>query len=185
MPKYAMVIDQSRCIGCMACIVACKRENNVPEGVFRTRVLEMTEGTFPDLRTHFRSELCNHCDFAPCADQCPTGASYKAPDGTVQIDKKKCVGCKACLAACPYDARYINHETGTADKCTFCEHRLAEGKEPACVATCVGKSRVFGDLEDPNSPVRKLLSENEAKVLLKDAGTRPKVFYINEFPKRA
>lgn len=184
MIKYAMVIDQSRCVGCMACIVACKNENRVPPELFRTRVLEITKGRFPKVRTEFRPELCNHCDNAPCVNACPTGASHKRKDGTVQIDRDKCVGCKACVAACPYDARYINHEHGYADKCSFCLHRLQRNEQPACVATCVGRSRIFGDLSDKNSEVSRLLAENEHRVLLKEAGTRPNVYYIKRYPEK-
>lgn len=183
MTQYAMVIDQSRCVGCMACIVACKRENDVPPEDYRTRVLEITDGKFPKLRTEFRSELCNHCANAPCVDACPTNASHKGENGTVQIDRRKCVGCKACIAACPYDARYINEAFGYADKCNFCEQRTKVGKEPACVATCIGKSRVFGDLDDPNSKVSRMLRENSSRVLLGEAGTKPHVYYINQFPQ--
>lgn len=162
----------------MACVVACKRENNVPDEHFRTRVVEIVEGEFPKLRMELRSELCNHCDNPPCVYNCPTGASYKRADGTVQINRTKCVGCKACIAACPYDARYIDPNKGYADKCTFCEHRLKEGKEPACVATCIGKSRIFGDLDDPGSSVNKILKERGTEVLLREAGTEPRVFYV-------
>lgn len=183
MTQYAMVIDQSRCVACMACVVACKRENNVPPDNYRTRVLELTDGKFPKLRTEFRSELCNHCSDAPCVDACPTNASHKRADGTVQIDRRKCVGCKACIAACPYDARYINHAHGYADKCSFCEQRTKLGKEPACVATCIGKSRVFGDLDDPRSKVSRMLRDNPSRTLLTEAGTRPNVYYINQFPQ--
>jgi Fe-S-cluster-containing dehydrogenase component len=164
----------------MACIVACKKENNVPEEHFRTRVVEEVSGEFPKLRMQLRSELCNHCDNPPCVYNCPTGASHKNPDGTVQVNKTKCVGCKACVAACPYDARYMNPDKGFADKCTFCEHRVKEGKSPACVATCIGKSRIFGDLDDPNSAVSKLIRENDAAPRLKEAGTLPRVFYIKK-----
>jgi Fe-S-cluster-containing dehydrogenase component len=180
MPRYVMVIDLKRCVGCMACVVACKMENNLPYGYFRTRVVEEVSGEFPNLRMELRPELCNHCDNPPCVYNCPTGASHKRPDGTVQIDRTKCVGCKACIAACPYDARYIHPNGGFADKCTFCEHRVKEGKPPACVATCIGKSRIFGDLDDPNSEVHRLIKEYDARVLLKEAGTLPKVFYINK-----
>lgn len=128
MPRYAMVIDQSRCIGCMACVVSCKRENDVPPEHYRTRVLEIVQGSYPTLTTEMRSELCNHCDNAPCVKICPTGASHHEEDGTVQIDRKKCVGCKACVTSCPYNARYINEEHGYADKCSFCQQRLLEGK---------------------------------------------------------
>jgi Fe-S-cluster-containing dehydrogenase component len=167
----------------MACVVACKRENDVPEEHFRTRVVEVIEGEFPKLRMELRSELCNHCDNAPCVSNCPTGASHHSEDGTVQINRTKCVGCKACVAACPYNARYMDPEVGFADKCTFCEHRLKEGKEPACVATCIGKSRIFGDLDDPKSNVSMILKEHDAHVLLKEAGTEPKVYYIKKFGK--
>ena len=167
----------------MACIAACTTENMVPLGLFRTRVVEVVSGEFPDLRMELRSELCNHCDDPPCVSDCPTGASFKAHDGTVRIRRNKCVGCKACIAACPYDARYIDPTGGYADKCSFCEHLLRQGKEPACVATCIGKSRVFGDLDDPNSAVNRLLKEYSATVLLEHAGTRPKVFYIRKMSK--
>lgn len=183
MPRYAMVIDQRRCVACMACVVACKRENNVPAEFFRTRVVETVEGTFPKLRMELRSELCNHCDNPPCVYNCPTAASHKRKDGTVQVDRKKCVGCKACVAACPYDARYMHPDKGYADKCTFCAHRLLEGKEPACVTTCIGKSRIFGDLDDPASNVSKLLRDQDASVLLVEAGTHPRVYYIKKLSK--
>ncbi|NIR13359.1 MAG: 4Fe-4S dicluster domain-containing protein, partial [Gammaproteobacteria bacterium] len=118
----------------------------------------------------------------PCVYNCPTGASYKNKEnGMVLLKKYKCVGCKSCIAACPYDARFINEEHGYADKCTFCDHRVAEGKEPACVQTCIGKSRIFGDLDDPNSEVSRLLRENPHYVRLKKAGTEPRVFYINQY----
>jgi Fe-S-cluster-containing dehydrogenase component len=183
MPEYAMVIDQRRCVGCLACIVACKRENDVPPEHYRTRVVEEVSGAYPELRLELRSELCNHCDNPPCVYNCPTGASHKRDDGTVQIKRKKCVGCKACIAACPYNARYIHPEHGYADKCSFCEHRIREGKEPACVATCIGKSRIFGDLDDPESEVSKILRRFEPRVLLKEAGTKPRVFYVRRFSR--
>lgn len=179
MPRYAMVIDQRTCVGCMACITACNAENRVPLGYYRTRVVEIVTGEFPNLRMEIRPELCNHCDHPPCVYDCPTGASFRAKNGAVQIELDKCIGCKACVAACPYDARYI-HPAGFADKCTFCEHRLKQGKEPACVESCIGKSRIFGDLDDPKSRVSRLLSEMGSTVLLKEAGTEPKVFYIRK-----
>ena len=180
MPRYAMVIDQRRCVACMACVVACKQENGVPEGYFRTRVRETVHGSFPKVRMELRSELCNHCDNPPCVYNCPTGASHKEEDGSVQINRMKCVGCKACIAACPYDARYMDPDKGYADKCSFCEHRIKNGIPPACVATCIGRSRVFGDLDDPGSAVSRLLKEHDAAVLLKEAGTQPRVFYVKK-----
>jgi tetrathionate reductase subunit B len=185
MPRYVMVIDQSRCVGCMACVVACKRENDIALDHYRTRVVEMVKGEFPRLRTEMRSELCNHCASPPCVNICPTGASHKEEDGTVQINRHKCVGCKACITACPYDVRYINEEHGYADKCSFCQHRLKEGKEPACVATCIGRSRMFGDFDDPNSLVSKVLRENSWRVLKPEVGTKPNVYYINQFPRKS
>jgi len=180
MPKYVMVIDQARCVGCMACIVACKNENDVPPEHFRTRVIEKVSGKFPKLRMELSSELCNHCDNPPCVYNCPTGASYKNKKiGLVLLKKNRCVGCKACITACPYDARYIHPEHGYADKCTFCSHRVTGGREPACVTTCIGKSRIFGDIEDPESEVSKLLLENHSEVLKSTAGTKPRVYYIN------
>ncbi|MCE5333924.1 MAG: 4Fe-4S dicluster domain-containing protein [Desulfobacteraceae bacterium] len=177
MPRYAMVIDQRRCVGCMSCIIACGAENNVPRGYYRTRVLEIVSGEFPDLGMELRPEMCNHCDKPPCVYDCPTGASHRAGDGTVQIDRKKCIGCKSCVVACPYNARYI-HPEGFADKCSFCVHRLGQGKEPACVANCIGGSRIFGDLDDPGSVVSRILGEAGGTVLLGGAGCGPRVFYI-------
>ncbi len=184
MPRYAMVVDQRRCVACMACVIACKTENEVPPGHFRTRVLEIVEGEFPALRMELRSELCCHCDNPPCVYNCPTRASYKERrSGMVLLDKKRCVGCKACIAACPYDARYIHPEKGYADKCTFCSHRVQQGEAPACVATCIGKSRIFGDRDDPQSPVSRALREAHADVPLASAGTEPRVYYIKRFAK--
>lgn len=180
MAKFVMVIDQARCIGCMACIVSCKNENRVPPEHFRTRVVEEVQGVFPKLRLRLHSELCNHCDNPPCVYNCPTGASYKDKEtGMVLLKKNRCVGCKACVASCPYDARYIHPEFGFADKCTFCSHLVARGESPACVRTCIGGSRIFGDRDNPNSEVSILLRENYAEVLKPSAGTEPRVFYIN------
>ncbi len=184
MPNYVMVVDQRRCVGCMACIVACKAENEVPPGQYRTRIIEKVEGKFPKLLMEHRSELCSHCDNPPCVYNCPTRASYKdRKTGMVLLKKHRCVGCKACIAACPYSARYVNHEKGYVDKCTFCSHRVKEGKKPACVATCVGQSRIFGDLDDPESAVRKLLKKWPSDVQLKSAGTEPRIFYIKKYGK--
>ncbi len=182
MPNYAMVIDQRRCVGCMACIAACKAENEVPPAHFRTRIIERVEGKFPKLSMEHRSELCMHCDNPPCVYNCPTRASYKdGKTGMVLLNEKRCVGCKACIAACPYDARYTDPKTGVVDKCTFCSHRVEKGQLPACATTCVGRSRIFGDLDDPNSEVRRLLAEHPSEVLLKSAGTKPRVFYIRQY----
>lgn len=180
MPRYAMVIDQERCVGCMTCIMACGTENLVPRGMYRTRVVEVVSGDFPDLRMELRPELCNHCDNPPCVNECPTGASFKAKDGTVRIRRNRCIGCKACIIACPYDARYIDPFGGYADKCSFCEHLVGQGMEPACVSSCPCKSRIFGDLDDAGSQVSRILKNTRATVLLNNAGTGPRVFYLRE-----
>lgn len=163
----------------MACIVACGTENAIPPGLFRTRVVESVSGEFPDLRMELGPELCNHCEIAPCVSCCPTGASFKARDGIVEIRQNRCVGCKACIAACPYDARFIG-PNGCADKCNFCEHLARQGKEPACVTGCLGGARIFGDLDDPESIVSRLLRQSSPPAPLEKAGTRPRVFTIRK-----
>lgn len=177
---WAMVVDVAKCIGCQACTVACIMENRVPENAFRTFVstYEVAEGDVTHLAMLPR--LCNHCDEPPCVPVCPVGATFKAPDGEVLVDGDACVGCGYCVQACPYDARFINAETRTADKCTFCAHRVDAGLLPACVETCVGGARIFGDLADPNSTVSKLLKARggEARVLKPEEKTRPNVFYL-------
>lgn len=178
---WGMLIDTRRCIGCQACTMACSMENALPEGQFRT-----TAATYAVTTSEGRSgvamvpRLCNHCEDAPCIPVCPVGATYKRDDGIVLVDGDRCVGCAYCTQACPYDARFINHDTGKADKCTFCSHRVDVGLLPACVETCVGGSRVFGDLNDPASEISKRLraAEGKTSVLKKEAGTKPNVFYI-------
>lgn len=178
--RWAMVVDVAKCIGCQACTVACIMENRVPEDAFRTFVstYEVAEGGH--VGTYMLPRLCNHCDQPPCVPVCPVGATFKAPDGQVLVDGDRCVGCGYCVQACPYDARFINKETHTADKCTFCSHRLAAGLLPACVETCVGGARIFGDLADPSSTVSKLLAAraSEVRVLKPEEKTSPNVFYF-------
>lgn len=178
-PHWGMVIDLRKCIGCQACTVSCIMENAVPEGSFRTHVsiYELVrEGQDPAMAMLPR--LCNHCDNPPCVEVCPVEATFKAENGEVLVDADKCVGCGYCVEACPYDARFINHETQVADKCTFCFHRTQEGLLPACVETCVGGARNFGDLNDPDSEVSRLLRENEVSVLRPEMNTHPNVYYI-------
>ena len=178
MARYGMAIDTVRCVGCMDCVVACKTENEVPEGLGRDWIETEVSGEFPGTRLEIRSERCNHCDDPPCVWCCPTGASHVEPFGNlVLITGERCIGGKACLAACPYDARYI-HPDGYADKCTFCVHRLEQGGQPACVDTCPSSARVFGDLDDPESEVAKLVAERGAKARLEELGQKPKVLYI-------
>ncbi|GAB6174234.1 4Fe-4S dicluster domain-containing protein [Paradesulfitobacterium aromaticivorans] len=176
--RYGMVIDLRKCVGCNACTVSCKIENQVPEGVFRTWVKEIEKGTYPQVNRFRLPRLCNHCDNAPCLAACPVQATYRAEDGTILIDYDHCIGCKYCMAACPYDARFINPIRKTAEKCTFCYHRVGEGLLPACVTTCVGGARIFGDLNDPQSLISKLIANNPVQVLKPDMNTKPMVFYI-------
>lgn len=178
MARYGMVIDTRRCVGCMDCVVACKTENGVPEGCNRDWIVETVQGEFPTLRMEIRSERCNHCDNPPCVSCCPTGASHVHDrGGVVLVTKEECIGCKACLAACPYDARFI-HPDGYADKCTFCIHRVEQGLSPACVAVCPTRCMHFGDLDDPLSEVSRLLASRAHHALVPEAGTRPCIHYL-------
>lgn len=173
-----MVIDTVRCVGCMDCVVACKTENNVPEGFNRDWIAYDVTGTFPTLHMEIRSERCNHCDNPPCVSCCPTGASHVHDvGGVVLVDPDKCIGCKGCVASCPYGARFI-HPEGYADKCTFCIHRVEQGLKPACVSVCPTHCMHFGDLDDPNSDVSQLLASRKHHVLLPEAGTKPRIFYL-------
>lgn len=178
MPRLGMVIDTRKCVGCMDCVVACQTENDVPQGYCRDWIVTEVRGEFPRLSMEIRSERCNHCDNPPCVDCCPTGASHVEPLGkTVQVSAGICIGCKACVAACPYGARYI-HPDGYADKCTFCLHRVKEGRQPACVAVCPTSCMHFGDLDDAKSDVSGLLRSRKWHTLLPEAGTRPRIFYL-------
>jgi tetrathionate reductase subunit B len=176
--RWAMVVDVAQCIGCQACTVSCIHENAVPEDSFRTIVstYEVEEGGRAAMVMLPR--LCNHCANAPCIPVCPVGATWQQPDGIVVVDANQCVGCAYCVQACPYDARFINHATNKADKCTFCAHRVEAGLLPACVESCVGGARIFGDLNDPESTVSKLVAKGDAKVLKPELGTAPHVFYL-------
>ena len=178
-PHWGMVVDLRKCIGCQACTVACIMENHVPEDAFRTHVsvYELVKAG-EDPAMVMLPRLCNHCDDPPCIPVCPVEATFKAENGEVLVDASKCVGCAYCVQACPYDARFINHETQTADKCTFCFHRTQAGLLPACVETCVGGARNFGDLNDPESAVSKMLAANKVSVLRPEMHTNPNVYYI-------
>lgn len=182
--QYAMTIQVSKCIGCQACTVACKFQNNVPEGQYRTQTpTEGIKGTYPKLKVTFEKEACQMCQNAPCVKVCPTKASHYNEDHVVLVDADKCVGCKYCMTACPYNARFINKETGAADKCTFCyEARVSKGQKPACVSTCLGGALSFGDLNDPKSDVAILLEKykNNVDVRKAEFETKPNVYYIYE-----
>ncbi|MGF1695357.1 4Fe-4S dicluster domain-containing protein [Vibrio lamellibrachiae] len=184
--RYAMAIDLRKCVGCQACTVGCSIENQAPIGQFRTTVKQyevtLEDGTQiqKEAKAFMLPRLCNHCDDAPCIKVCPVQATFQREDGIVMVDNERCVACAYCVQACPYDARFINKETLTADKCTFCAHRLEEGLLPACVETCVGGARVIGDINDPSSEINRLLSENkqDINVLKPEQDTKPHVFYI-------
>ena len=204
MTKLAIGINLRRCIGCNTCAVACKMQNNVPDGMLWNRVLtegcerfDSAEGTYPNLSRTYLPLACQHCENPACERVCPTGATYKDDKGRVEIDYDKCIGCRMCMAACPYSARTFNWDEpvratgasygdarvpergrGVMEKCTLCKERTDEGDEPMCVRCCPADARIFGDLDDPDSAVSRLRREQSAEVLLEEKGTRPQVFYV-------
>jgi Fe-S-cluster-containing dehydrogenase component/coenzyme F420-reducing hydrogenase gamma subunit len=200
MVRWGMVIDLRKCIGCQACTVACKAENLTPQGVHWNRVFKVEEGKYPNVRRLFLPLLCMHCEDPSCVSVCPTGASYKRPDGIVAIDSGKCIGCMYCIGACPYGVRtYINevkpyfpsaglsqieqyrngeHPNGVVEKCDFCLQRVENGLEPACVQTCPPRARYFGDLDDPQSEVSRIVKSGNAVQLLRESNTDPSVYYV-------
>jgi len=199
---YGMGIEIDKCIGCNRCVEACKAENNVPDEpfFFRTWVeryvikkdgevsVESISGKGktpkapihddPDvLRTFFVPKLCNHCQNPPCVQVCPVGATFSTRDGAVLVDKERCIGCRYCIQACPYGARYLDPRTRTADKCTFCYHRVVKGLLPACVEVCPTQARIFGDLRSKASRLVRFSLMNKIHVLKPDLNTQPKVYY--------
>ncbi len=197
MARYGMIIDLKTCISCNACTMACKAEHGTQPRVFWCKVLEKESGSYPNVLRLFLPVLCNHCEEPLCESVCPTGATFKGDDGLVLIDYDKCIGCKACMTACPYDARtFIDEERfyfpdtpipygvdelrghkGVVQKCTFCADRLKRGEQPACVEVCPTSCRVFGDLDDPGSEIVRLIRSRYGFQLLPDKGTRPSVYY--------
>jgi Fe-S-cluster-containing dehydrogenase component/formate-dependent nitrite reductase membrane component NrfD len=175
--RWAKLVDQTRCIGCHACSTACKSENQVPLGVHRTYVKYVDVGRFPQARRAFQVTRCNQCAEPPCVYACPTAAMYQRPDGIVDFDKRACIGCKACIAACPYDAIFINPDDHSAEKCNFCAQRLDVGLEPACVVVCPTEAIVVGDLNDGTSRVSETVGREAVAVRRPEKGTRPKLFY--------
>lgn len=179
MKKYAMIHDENLCIGCQACSVACRNENNVADGVYRLQVHANLKGEFPYLKMDFQRQSCVMCDNSPCVEVCPTGASFKLENGITMVDKRTCIGCKYCILACPYDARFIDPVTKVVDKCTFCfETRVSVGLDPACVTVCPTDALIFGDINDPNSSVRKVASKNVIKIPKAHHGTKPNLGFI-------
>ncbi len=205
MTRLAIAINLHRCIGCQTCTLACKMQNNVPEGMTWNRVitegcdiLDGSLGTYPNLSRTYLPIACQHCENPACLKVCPTGATYKDDKGRVQIDYDNCIGCRMCMAACPYNARSFNWSEpvrdpsfdygdkdvparvrGVAEKCTLCKELTDAGDEPMCVQCCPGIARTFGDLDDPNSEVSRLIRDKHAYVLLEEKGTKPQVHYFD------
>jgi Fe-S-cluster-containing dehydrogenase component/formate-dependent nitrite reductase membrane component NrfD len=175
--QWAKVIDQTRCIGCHACTTACKSENVVPLGVTRTYVKHVDVGVWPQARRAHQVTRCNQCAHAPCVAACPTTAMFKRADGIVDFDKSICIGCKACMAACPYDAIFINPEDHSAEKCNFCAHRIDMGLEPACVVVCPVEAILVGDMNDADSKVAHYVNREAVQVRRPEKETLPKLFY--------
>jgi molybdopterin-containing oxidoreductase family iron-sulfur binding subunit len=204
MPRWGMVFDLKRCIGCNACVVACKTENMLPEDAFFTRTFVVELGSFPNVKRVYIPSLCNQCEEAPCEKACPSGATYTRNDGIVMVDQEKCIGCSACAVACPYDmrtqltkeklersyfgerdlasfeeARTERWTAGTVTKCDFCSGRIDKGLQPACVGACPTEARIFGDLNDPESAPNRLIRQRNGKAPLPEKNARPKVFYVD------
>src|SRR5436305_340789 len=175
--QWAKVIDHTRCIGCHACTTACKSENLVPLSVTRTYVKHVDVGVFPQVRRAHQVTRCNQCAHAPCVTACPTTAMFKRSDGIVDFDKSICIGCKACMAACPYDAIFINPEDHSAEKCNFCAHRIDMGLEPACVVVCPTEAILIGDMRDTSSKVAQIINREAVQVRRPEKETLPKLFY--------
>lgn len=177
--NYGFVIDNRKCIGCHACTTACKSENQVPLGVNRTWVKYTEKGVFPNTRRFFQVTRCNHCANPPCVRICPVTAMFKRKDGIVEFDPERCIGCKACMQACPYDAIYIDPDTHTAAKCHYCAHRVEVGLEPACVVVCPEHAIIAGDLDDANSEIARLVATQQVRARKPEQNTLPKLLYIH------
>lgn len=204
MARLGMVFDLKACIGCNACVVACKQENSLPDGVFFTRTLSHEYGEYPNVKRVYIPTMCNQCEDAPCEKVCPSGATYTREDGIVMVDGEKCIGCSSCAVACPYDMRTMLDEAmftdglfgtgeitpfeeqgydrwiaGTAAKCDFCSQRVDQDLDPACVYTCPTNARIFGDLDDANSAPSVMIRDRGGRQPLVEKKTKPKVYYVD------
>ena len=209
MTQYAILTDVNKCVGCLACSISCKVTNDVPVGSYWNKVLRIGPnprqegGQWPDVYTYFLTMQCQHCEDPECVKVCPTGASHKLADGTVQVDKEKCIGCQFCAMACPYGVRYLNEEERVVEKCTLCEQITAQGGLPQCVIQCGGRARFFGDIDQgvenfeapahPDTPGCQYDDMTKTRVKLKDyveaftendihhltnKGNNPKLMYL-------
>lgn len=176
--RYAMLFDLRKCIGCNTCAVVCKSENDVPLGVWRSWVKKVEKGHYPFSRQFSLPIVCNNCEKPICVTVCPVNAGIKRPDGIVTIDPHRCIGCRYCMASCPYGVRYINPRNKIAEKCFWCHHRVDSGLDPACVMVCPTGVIVFGDLNDPDSDIAKAVAKNAVQVIKSEMGTSPQTFYI-------
>lgn len=204
--RYGFAIDTKRCVGCHTCAVQCRYENNIPKETWWNRIMtdggdhmDLASGQFPNVTMSYLPVACQHCDNPSCVKVCPVGATYKDEEtGVVRQDYDKCIGCRMCMAACPYtgvrsfnwdepkymiavefgDADAVPHQKHVVEKCTMCWHRLARGEEPACIEVCPERARFWGDLDDPNSEVAQLVASREHKQLLPEQGTNPSVYYL-------
>lgn len=202
MSKFGMTVDLERCIGCHTCAIACKSQNNVPMGMLWNRILteggeglDYPQGVYPNLTKSWRPVACQHCENAPCVKVCPVGATFKDENGRVLIDYKRCIGCRFCMAACPYNVRVFNWQkpvnqpnfnygdvakrpVGIVEKCTLCKELTDKNLQPACVTACPANARKFGDLDDENSEVSVLIRQKNSHQLLSELGTRPQIHYL-------
>ncbi|MEG0505429.1 MAG: 4Fe-4S dicluster domain-containing protein [Raoultibacter sp.] len=204
MTRYGMVIDTKRCFGCQTCAIACKTANNLPIDIRWNHIItsggtkiDIGGGSYPNVDMVYYPVACQHCAKPACVDVCPTGASTRNDDGVVVIDAEKCIGCKACMSACPYDARvlledepkyYLDyavgdgfepaHRGGVVEKCNFCHQRISEGRKPACMELCPGRARLWGDLDDPDSEASKALKDRKTMRYLENEGTEPSTYYL-------
>ncbi|HEU4385053.1 MAG TPA: 4Fe-4S dicluster domain-containing protein [Anaeromyxobacteraceae bacterium] len=198
--RWTYLIDTTKCIGCGSCVRACKAENGVPDGFYRTWVERYVVGTeksfvdspegglngFPSVQVDFHAskaffvpKMCNHCAATPCTQVCPVGASYRTKDGVVLVDGKRCIGCAYCVQACPFGSRFLSPVTHTAEKCTWCYHRITKGLRPACVEVCPTQTRLFGDMKREDDPVRKIIETERVEILQAHLLTEPQCYYLH------